>query len=106
MCESHRRVAPRPLQPTIPPNMKGHVMKSLLVVVAISLFASTTAFGANPSCETQAAEKKLAGAAKSSFIKKCDKDAAEAATTACTTQATEKKLAGAAKSSFMKKCVH
>jgi hypothetical protein len=38
-------------------------------------------------------------------IKKCDKDATEAATTACTTQATEKKLAGAAKSSFMKKCV-
>jgi len=81
-------------------------MKSLLVVVAITLFASTGAFAANPSCEAQAAEKKLAGAAKSSFIKKCDKDAAEAATTACTTQATEKKLAGAAKSSFMKKCVN
>ncbi len=81
-------------------------MKSLLVAVAITLFASTAAFAANPSCEAQAAEKKLAGAAKSSFIKKCDKDATEAATTACTTQATEKKLAGAAKSSFMKKCVN
>jgi hypothetical protein len=69
------------------------------------LFASTTAFAATPSCDAQAVEKKLAGAAKSSFIKKCDKDATEAATTACTTQATEKKLAGAAKSSFMKKCV-
>jgi psiF repeat-containing protein len=73
--------------------------------VAITLFASTAAFAANPSCDAQAAEKKLAGAAKSSFIKKCDKDATEAATTACTSQATEKKLAGAAKSSFMKKCV-
>jgi len=80
-------------------------MKDLLVAVAITLFASTTAFAADPSCEAQAAEKKLAGAAKSSFVKKCDKDATEAATTACTTQATEKKLAGAAKSSFMKKCV-
>ena len=80
-------------------------MKSLLVAVAITLFASTAAFAANPSCDAQAAEKKLAGAAKSSFIKKCDKDATEAATTACTSQATEKKLAGAAKSSFMKKCV-
>ena len=80
-------------------------MKSLLVAMAITLFASTAAVAANPSCEAQAAEKKLAGAAKSSFIKKCDKDATEAATTACTTQATEKKLAGAAKSSFMKKCV-
>lgn len=80
-------------------------MKRLLVAVAITLFASTTALAADPSCEAQSAEKKLAGAAKSSFIKKCEKDAAEAATTACTTQATEKKLAGAAKSSFMKKCV-
>jgi len=80
-------------------------MKSFLFVVAISLFASTAAYAASPSCEAQAAEKKLAGAAKTSFVKKCDKDATEAATTACTTQATEKKLAGAAKSSFMKKCV-
>ena len=80
-------------------------MKSLLVAVAITLLASTTAFAANPSCEAQAVDKKLAGAAKSSFIKKCDKDATDAATKVCTTQATEKKLAGAAKSSFMKKCV-
>jgi len=85
--------------------MKGNAMKSLLVALAIAVFASSAAFAANPTCEAQAAEKKLAGAAKSSFIKKCDKDATEAATTACTTQATEKKLAGAAKSSFMKKCV-
>jgi hypothetical protein len=27
-------------------------------------------------CESQAAEKKLAGAAKNSFLKKCEKDAA------------------------------
>ena len=80
-------------------------MKSLLVAVSITVFASSAAFAANPSCEAQATEKKLAGAAKSSFVKKCNKDATEAATTACTTQATEKKLAGAAKSSFMKKCV-
>jgi len=99
------RFALRPRQPMTAPNMKGNAMKSLLVAIAITLFASTAAFAANPSCEAQAGEKKLAGAAKSSFIKKCDKDAAEAATTACTTQATEKKLAGAAKSSFVKKCV-
>ena len=79
-------------------------MKRLLVA-AVTVFASTGAFAADTSCQAQAAEKKLAGAAKSSFIKKCDKDAVEAATTTCTTQATEKKLAGAAKSSFVKKCV-
>ena len=52
-----------------------------------------------------AAEKKLAGAAKTSFVKKCNSDAANAANKACTSQAADKKLAGAAKNSFVKKCV-
>ena len=80
-------------------------MRILLVATAMTLFANTAAFAANPSCDAQAAEKKLSGAAKSSFTKKCEKDATEAATTACNTQATEKKLNGAAKTSFVKKCV-
>jgi hypothetical protein len=63
------------------------------------------ALAANPACGTQAAEKKLAGAAKTSLVKKCEKDATEAATNNCNTQAADKKLAGAAKTSFVKKCV-
>ena len=80
-------------------------MKSLTVIALITLFASTASLAAGPSCEAQATEKKLAGAAKTSFVKKCNKDATEAATKTCTDQASEKKLAGAAKSSFVKKCV-
>lgn len=53
------------------------------------------------SCKAQATEKKLAGAALGSFMKKCEKDAA----TACGTSATNQKLSGAAKTSFTKKCV-
>lgn len=53
------------------------------------------------SCEATAAEKKLAGAAKTSFLKKCHKDAPKSE---CDTKAAEKKLAGAAKTSFLKKC--
>ena len=53
------------------------------------------------SCAAMAAEKKLAGAAKNSFVKKCESDA----TAACDAKAAEKKLAGAAKTSFTKKCV-
>ena len=53
------------------------------------------------SCVAQATDKKLAGAAKTSFLKKCDADAAAS----CDTQAADKKLAGAAKTSFTKKCV-
>ena len=80
-------------------------MKSLAAVALLTLFASTAAFAAPPSCEAQATEKKLAGAAKASFMKKCEKDAVETATAVCTNLATEKKLAGAAKNSFVNKCV-
>jgi hypothetical protein len=80
-------------------------MKTVLLAAVTLLFANSVAFAANPTCEAQAGEKKLAGAAKTSFIKKCEKDVAEAANASCSTQAAEKKLAGAAKSSFVKKCV-
>ncbi len=70
--------------------------------IAIILASFCLATGAMAdSCADQAAAKKLAGAAKTSFMTKCTKDA-EAA---CDTQAADKKLAGAAKTSFTKKCV-
>jgi hypothetical protein len=53
------------------------------------------------SCMAAATEKKLAGAAKNSFLKKCEKDA----TAKCEAAAAERKLAGAAKNSNVKKCV-
>ena len=76
-----------------------------LVVAAIALFASHAVLAANPTCEAQATEKKLAGAAKNSFVKKCETDAKNAVAKTCDAQAAEKKLAGAAKTSFTKKCV-
>ena len=85
-------------------------MKKSLVTIAIatlSLFAGS-AFAANADCEAKAAEKKLAGAAKTSFVKKCEKDAGGAGTTACEAKAVDKNgkpLAGAAKTSNMKKCM-
>ena len=67
------------------------------------LLAATSwpAHAAGPTCTAAAAEKKLSGAAKTSFLKKCEKDAGAS----CDAQAAEKKLAGAAKTSFTKKCV-
>ncbi len=79
-------------------------MKKLLFAAAFAVFASNAAF-ASPACEAQATEKKLAGAAKSSFLKKCEKDAAAEVQKTCDMQAAEKKLAGAAKTSFTAKCV-
>ncbi len=52
-------------------------------------------------CTATAVEKKLAGAAKTSFMKKCQADAAKT----CDATAGEKNLKGAAKTSFTKKCV-
>lgn len=60
-----------------------------------------TSFAEGASCTASATEKKLAGAAKTSFMKKCEKDAAAT----CDAAAAEKKIFGAAKNSFTKKCV-
>ncbi len=75
-------------------------MKNALIVALTIAFAAP-AFAQNASCSATAADKKLAGAAKTSFMKKCEKDAAAT----CEMQAADKKLAGAAKKSFSTKCV-
>lgn len=85
----------------------GKLMHKLIALLSLAIVTlSSPAFAAT--CDAQASEKKLAGAAKNSFLQKCEKDAAAAlatATTSCEAQATEKKLAGAAKNSFTKKCI-
>jgi hypothetical protein len=81
-------------------------LKSTLAVACAGLLLSTSAFAAD--CNKMAEEKKLAGAAKTSFVKKCEKDAAggaAAASPACEKSAADKKLAGAAKTSHIKKCM-
>jgi hypothetical protein len=76
---------------------------------ASMLFAQVAAAASD--CESKAvskAGKPLAGAAKASFIKKCEADAKGAAAgSGCAEKAIGKNgkpLAGAAKTSFMKKC--
>jgi hypothetical protein len=61
----------------------------LVLAATILTFVAFTAHAAD-ACKGQAAEKKLAGAAMTSFMKKCEKDAA----TACDVSAKEKKLSG------------
>ena len=75
-------------------------MVRIFLISILSLYA-ISANAADPSCTTQATEKKLAGAAKTSFMGKCERDAKAA----CDAAAVEKKLAGAAKTSFTNKCV-
>ena len=74
---------------------------SVLVFALATLFSGITWASSDQSCTAVATEKKLVGAAKTAFLKKCEKDAKAA----CEVTAADKKLAGAAKSSFTKKCV-
>ena len=76
-------------------------MRMIVLAGLMCALAGSGAFAQSPTCKAQAAEKKLAGAALNSFMKKCESDAQKA----CDTSAADKKLAGAAKASFTKKCV-
>lgn len=75
-------------------------MKTLMVIGILALSAGSAY--ADTTCMSQATDKKLAGAAKTSFMGKCQRDAAST----CDAAAATKKLAGAAKTSFTKKCVN
>ncbi|MET0969507.1 MAG: hypothetical protein ABWY18_09935 [Tardiphaga sp.] len=78
-------------------------MKTFGLALTIAVFSFGAAM-AQETCDSKAMGKDgkpLAGAAKTSFMKKCMTDS-------CATQAVSKEgkpLAGAAKNSFMKKCV-
>ncbi|HYC14997.1 MAG TPA: hypothetical protein VEC75_12150 [Stellaceae bacterium] len=74
-------------------------MRTLIIAVALSLYA-TSAF-ADATCTQTATDKHLAGAALTSFMTKCQKDAKAT----CTQNAAAKKLAGAAATSYINKCV-
>ena len=76
-------------------------MKKILLAALISTFAVGSALA--QSCESKAMGKDgkpLAGAAKTSFMTKCKKDACEGKAMG----KDGKPLAGAAKASFMTKC--
>lgn len=77
-------------------------MKTIFVAALLSTFAIGSAL-AQQTCESKAVGKDgkpLAGAAKTSFVKKCKKDACEPKAVG----SNGKKLSGAAYKSFMDKC--
>ncbi len=79
-------------------------MKKLLAAALLSVFAIGSALAQGSTCESKARGKdgkQLAGAAKTSFMKKCQTDACSVKPVG----SDGKKLSGAAKTSFMKKCM-
>jgi len=90
-------------------------MSKLIAFALCGLFAASVAFAQAPAASDCAAKaigkggKPLSGAAKTSFMKKCEADAKGGAVagSGCAEKAIGKNgkpLAGAAKTSFMKKC--
>ncbi len=75
------------------------MIKTFSLALALS-FCAGAAMAQMSTCHSRAAEKKLAGAAYASFMKKCERDAKGM----CDINAEDKKLHGAAKTSFTKKC--
>ena len=86
-------------------------MKKLILVASALLATNLTFAQGAGDCEAKAVSKEgkpLAGAARASFMKKCQATAKPEAHAQCAEKAVSKEgkpLAGAARSSFMKKCV-
>ena len=72
-------------------------MKRIVLIAAMSLLACGSAYA---TCKSDAADKKLAGAALTSFMKKCESDAKKK----CEADSAAQNLKGAAASSHNKKC--
>jgi hypothetical protein len=72
-------------------------MRAMILAAAFSLMASS----AFATCKSDSADRKLAGAALTSHMKRCEADARKQ----CDADSKAKKLAGAARTSHMKKCV-
>jgi len=79
--------------------MRMLVLSAAFVLMGAAL--PSLAYAEGVTCKANAGDKKLSGAALTSFMKKCETDAKAR----CDVAASDKKLAGAAKTSFAKKCV-
>ena len=85
-------------------------MKKLLLPAVIAALAllSSQAFAANAQCDAQASEKKLAGAAKTSFMKTClsaKKVTQQDKMKACNADPKAKASKGDERKAFMKECL-
>lgn len=76
-------------------------MRSYFGVIALIAASSFISPVFAKTCAESAADKKLTGAAKSSFLKKCEKDIKAV----CEASANEKKLTGAVRNSQVIKCI-
>jgi hypothetical protein len=72
-----------------------------VIAAALAALLATAAYAQRPTCKLQAIERKLAGAALTGFMKKCEQDMQEV----CEKSAEDRKLEGFARGSFTRRCV-
>jgi hypothetical protein len=78
------------------------MIRTIVFAFALCTMAGAQIAHANATCQSTVTDKKLYGAARASFLKKCQADAQAK----CDAAAGDRKLAGAPKTSFTKKCVN
>ncbi len=72
------------------------------LVFVLGLVMSVGAMAEETPCNVAAAQKKLVGATKESFLKQCE----VSARASCERAANQQNLSGAAKTKFAKKCLY
>ena len=92
--------------------LSGLLMLSPAGAWAQSVEAPATVAASSPAsapaktpCDALAADKKLSGAARASFLKKCNDDASNEMRAACDLKAGEQKLSGTANRDYVKRCI-
>jgi hypothetical protein len=72
-----------------------------VIAAIVGALLITAAHAQRPTCRLQSIEKKLAGPALTSFMKKCEQDVQAV----CEKTAEDRKLEGPAKASYTRRCV-
>jgi hypothetical protein len=83
----------------------GVAAQSVEAPASVAASSPAASAPAKTPCDALAADKKLTGAARASFLKKCDDDASNELRAACDTKAAEQKLSATAKRDFVKRCI-
>jgi hypothetical protein len=81
------------------------LFKTSLAIAVCGVLAAPLVSAAGNTFGADATDRKLAGAARDTFMAKCHREAAASARVGCDAQASDRQLSGAAKTSFTNRCV-
>lgn len=86
-------------------SLAGARAQSVEAPASVAASSPASAPAVKTPCDALAADKKLTGAARASFLKKCNDDASTEMRAACDAKAGGQKLSGTARRDFIKRCI-